>query len=214
MSILSRLHAEGQLPKYKRDLVQKMKRLRTELQSQQPQVQTATILCMCNTFERLNRLPLSSDEQSGHCKIEVSREDIFEESYRQIMKMRPKDLKKRLMIKFRGEDGLDYGGIARSHATTRFHSLSRTLSLLFLHREWLYLLSHEMLNPYYGLFQYSRDDLYTLQINPNSAINPEHLSYFHFVGRVIGMAGRPFQLNCSVVTLCIHPSVCGRRVVL
>lgn len=60
-------------------------------------------------------------------------------------------MKKKLLIKFRGEDGLDYGGIAR---------------------EWLYLLSHEMLNPYYGLFQYSRDDVYTLQINPDSAINP------------------------------------------
>ena len=67
------------------------------------------------------------------------------------MKMRARDLKKKLHIKFRFEDGLDYGGIAR---------------------EWLYLLSHEMLNPYYGLFQYSRDDVYTLQINPNSAINP------------------------------------------
>jgi len=46
--------------------------------------------------------------------------------------------------------------------------------LLFIsvHREWLYLLSHEMLNPYYGLFQYSRDDIYTLQINPDSAVNP------------------------------------------
>ena len=83
------------------------------------------------------------------------------------MKMRPKDLRKRLMIKFKGEEGLDYGGIAR---------------------EWLYLLSHEMLNPYYGLFQYSRDDIYTLQINPDSSINPEHLSYFHFVGRIIGLA--------------------------
>ena len=65
--------------------------------------------------------------------------------------MRARDLKKKLHIKFRSEDGLDYGGIAR---------------------EWLYLLSHEMLNPYYGLFQYSRDDVYTLQINPDSAINP------------------------------------------
>lgn len=36
-----------------------------------------------------------------------------QESYRQIMKMRPKDLKKRLMVKFRGEEGLDYGGVAR-----------------------------------------------------------------------------------------------------
>lgn len=129
------------LPKYKRDLVQKLTALRQELQSAQP--------------------------QSGHCRLEVSREDIFEESYRLIMKMRPKDLKKRLMVKFRGEEGLDYGGVAR---------------------EWLYLLSHEMLNPYYGLFQYTRDDIYTLQINPDSSINPEHLSYFHFVGRVIGLA--------------------------
>lgn len=37
----------------------------------------------------------------------------IQESYRQIMKMRPKDLKKRLMVKFRGEEGLDYGGVAR-----------------------------------------------------------------------------------------------------
>jgi hypothetical protein len=37
----------------------------------------------------------------------------LQESYRQIMKMRPKDLRKRLMVKFRGEEGLDYGGVAR-----------------------------------------------------------------------------------------------------
>jgi len=86
----------------------------------------------------------------------VSRDEIFEESYRQIMKMSPKDLKKKLMVKFRTEDGLDYGGIAR---------------------EWLHLLSRQMLNPYYGLFQYSRDNAYTLQINPNSAVNPvSHVS--------------------------------------
>jgi HECT-domain (ubiquitin-transferase) len=27
-----------------------------------------------------------------------------------------------------------------------------------------------------------------LQINPDSGINPDHLSYFHFVGRIIGLA--------------------------
>lgn len=67
------------------------------------------------------------------------------------MKMRAKDMRKRLMVKFRGEEGLDYGGVAR---------------------EWLYLLSREMLNPQYGLFQYSREDNYTLQINPDSSVNP------------------------------------------
>ena len=29
------------------------------------------------------------------------------------MKMRSKELRKRLMVKFKGEEGLDYGGIAR-----------------------------------------------------------------------------------------------------
>ncbi|XP_014229977.1 E3 ubiquitin-protein ligase SMURF2 isoform X1 [Trichogramma pretiosum] len=129
------------LPKYKRDLVAKLKCLRAELNALQP--------------------------QTGHCRLEVSRSEIFEESYRLIMKMRPKDMRKRLMVKFRGEEGLDYGGVAR---------------------EWLYLLSHEMLNPQYGLFEYSRDDNYTLQINADSGINPEHLSYFHFAGRIIGVA--------------------------
>ncbi|KAL3876572.1 hypothetical protein ACJMK2_034407 [Sinanodonta woodiana] len=129
------------VPKYKRDLVHKMKTLKQDLQAIQP--------------------------QGGHCRMEVSREEIFEDSYRQVMKMRAKDLRKRLMVKFKGEEGLDYGGVAR---------------------EWLYLLSHEMLNPYYGLFQYARDDIYTLQINPDSGVNPEHLSYFHFVGRIIGIA--------------------------
>ncbi|XP_055380925.1 E3 ubiquitin-protein ligase Smurf1 [Condylostylus longicornis] len=129
------------LPKYRRDLVGKCRALRTELQALQP--------------------------QSGHCRLEVSRSEIFEESYRLIMKMRPKDMRKRLMVKFRGEEGLDYGGVAR---------------------EWLHLLSREMLNPQYGLFQYSRDDHYTLQINPDSGVNPDHLSYFHFVGRILGIA--------------------------
>ncbi|GAU88682.1 hypothetical protein RvY_01332 [Ramazzottius varieornatus] len=129
------------LPKYKRDLIIKLNALRAELQQLQP--------------------------QSGHCRIEVSREGIFEESYRYILKFRAKDLRKRLMVKFRGEDGIDYGGVAR---------------------EWLYLLSHELLNPFYGLFQYSRDDIYTLQINCDSFVNPDHLSYFHFAGRILGLA--------------------------
>ena len=43
---------ESPVPKYKRDLVQKMKILRQELQNLQP--------------------------QGGHCRMEVSRDEIFE----------------------------------------------------------------------------------------------------------------------------------------
>ena len=93
---------------------------------------------------------------SGHCRLEVSREDIFEESYRCLMKMKTKQLRKKLMVKFRGEEGIDYGGVAR---------------------EWIYLLSREMLNPDYGLFAYTRQDLYTLHINPRSHVNPVSLQF-------------------------------------
>ena len=51
--------------------------------------------------------------QPGNCQIKVRRNHIFEDSYADIMRQTPSDLKKRLMIKFDGEDGLDYGGLSR-----------------------------------------------------------------------------------------------------
>lgn len=103
----------------------------------------------------------------GQCHVKVRRTHIFEDSYAEIMRQQPTDLKKRLMIKFDGEDGLDYGGVSR---------------------EFFFLLSHEMFNPFYCLFEYSAHDNYTLQINPHSGINPEHLNYFKFIGRILGLA--------------------------
>lgn len=50
---------------------------------------------------------------SGQCHVKVRREHIFEDSYAEIMRQNPNELKKRLMIKFDGEDGLDYGGLSR-----------------------------------------------------------------------------------------------------
>jgi len=38
------------------------------------------------------------------------------------------------------------------------------------------------------LFEYSANDNYTLQISPNSGVNNNHLAYFYFVGRIVGMA--------------------------
>ena len=50
---------------------------------------------------------------TGQCHVKVRRSHIFEDSYEQIMRQSAGDLKKRLMIKFDGEDGLDYGGLSR-----------------------------------------------------------------------------------------------------
>uniref|UniRef100_A0A8B9MA94 E3 ubiquitin-protein ligase NEDD4-like n=1 Tax=Accipiter nisus TaxID=211598 RepID=A0A8B9MA94_9AVES len=102
-------------------------------------------------------------------EMKIHRTTILEDSYRRIIAVKRADfLKARLWIEFDGEKGLDYGGVAR---------------------EWFFLLSKEMFNPYYGLFEYSATDNYTLQINPNSGLcNEDHLSYFKFIGRVAGMA--------------------------
>ena len=52
--------------------------------------------------------------------------------------------------------------------------------------EWFYLLSKEMFNPSYCLFEYAAFDNYTLQISPNSNVNPDHLLYFRFIGACAG----------------------------
>jgi len=106
---------------------------------------------------------------SNKFEIKVHRSSILEDSYRSVNTVsRPELLKTKLWVEFDGEVGLDYGGVAR---------------------EWFFLLSKEMFNPYYGLFEYSAMDNYTLQINPMSGLCCEdHLSYFKFIGRVAGMA--------------------------
>ncbi|XP_071766362.1 E3 ubiquitin-protein ligase NEDD4 isoform X1 [Centroberyx gerrardi] len=102
-------------------------------------------------------------------EMKLRRNAVLEDSYRRILSVKRADfLKARLWVEFEGEKGLDYGGVAR---------------------EWFFLISKEMFNPYYGLFEYSATDNYTLQINPNSGLcNEDHLSYFKFIGRVAGMA--------------------------
>ena len=79
-------------------------------------------------------------------------------------KRHPSEFRKKLFLNFEGEEGLDYGGVSR---------------------EFFYLISREIANPNYGLFQQTAN--YTLQVNPNSktAMGNDHLLYFQFVGRIV-----------------------------
>ncbi|KAF9432328.1 hypothetical protein BGZ76_010958 [Entomortierella beljakovae] len=129
----------------------------------------------------------------GQCHMKVRRSHIFEDSYHEIMRQSPTDLKKRLMIKFEGEDGLDYGGLSR---------------------EFFFLLSHEMFNPFYCLFEYSAHDNYTLQINPHSNINSEHLNYFKFIGRVVGLAIFHRRLLDAFFIVSFYKMILKKRVTL
>ncbi|KAI0319606.1 hypothetical protein OF83DRAFT_1281822 [Amylostereum chailletii] len=124
-------------------------------------------------------------------EVRLRRGWVFEDSFASVMRLRPEDLKKRLMVRFEGEDGLDYGGVSR---------------------EWFFLLSHEMFNPSYGLFEYSAHDNYTLQINPASGVNPEHLDYFKFIGRCLGLAIFHHRFLDAYFVPSMYKMILGKRV--
>ncbi|GAA6056481.1 hypothetical protein JCM3770_007023 [Rhodotorula araucariae] len=103
----------------------------------------------------------------GGCRIIVRREHLFEDAFAEVMKYPGEELRKRLMVSFKHEEGVDFGGVSR---------------------EFFFILSHEIFNPSYCLFEPTEKTSYTLQVNPNSGINEDHLSYFQFVGRCVGLA--------------------------
>jgi len=101
-------------------------------------------------------------------KIMVRRDKLLDDARVKVMQLSKHELRKnKLFICFQGEEGLDYGGPAR---------------------EFFYLLSRELFNPYYGLFEYSASDMYTVQISSMSTYQDHVLEWFHFAGRVIGVA--------------------------
>jgi hypothetical protein len=104
----------------------------------------------------------------GKLKLHIRREHLLEDAFNKIMAASKKDLQKcKLYVTFDREEGLDYGGPSR---------------------EFFFLLSRELFNPYYGLFEYSANDTYTVQVSPMSAFVDNQHEWFRFSGRVLGLA--------------------------
>ncbi|XP_062900117.1 E3 ubiquitin-protein ligase HECW1-like isoform X1 [Mobula hypostoma] len=104
----------------------------------------------------------------GKIKLIIRRDHLLEGTFNQVMAYSRKDLQRnKLFVTFVGEEGLDYSGPSR---------------------EFFFLLSQELFNPYYGLFEYSANDTYTVQISPMSAFVENHLEWFRFSGRILGLA--------------------------
>ncbi|XP_061614621.1 E3 ubiquitin-protein ligase HECW1 isoform X3 [Phyllopteryx taeniolatus] len=104
----------------------------------------------------------------GKIKLLIRREHLLEGTFNQVMSYSRKELQRnKLYVTFLGEEGLDYSGPSR---------------------EFFFLLSQELFNPYYGLFEYSANDTYTVQISPMSAFVENHLEWFRFSGRILGLA--------------------------
>ncbi|CBY07488.1 unnamed protein product [Oikopleura dioica] len=112
----------------------------------------------------------------GKIKMPLERDAFVRDAFNFLRHKSVKQLQRqKLQITFRGEEGLDYSGPSR---------------------EFFYLVSHHLFNPYYNWFEYSDADDYTVQISRHSLYNCSHdkemvsacKEWFRFIGRILGLA--------------------------
>lgn len=118
-----------------------------------------------NYFDRKLHVDL---KDSSKLAINIRRDQVFLDSYRSLFfKSKDEFRTSKLEVAFKGEAGIDAGGVTR---------------------EWYQVLSRQMFNPDYALFTPVASDVTTFHPNRTSYVNPEHLSFFKFIGRIIGKA--------------------------
>ncbi|KAI1279696.1 hypothetical protein F5Y07DRAFT_357515 [Xylaria sp. FL0933] len=109
---------------------------------------------------------LTHKNYTQHLVINVRRECLVDDSLQQVSEVvgsGSEDIKKALRIEFRGEEGVDGGG---------------------LRKEWFLLLVREVFNPDHGLFVYDEDSRFCY-FNPNTF---ETSDQYFLVGVVLGLA--------------------------
>ncbi|KAL6511581.1 hypothetical protein OROGR_021178 [Orobanche gracilis] len=130
------------------------------------------------------------DHHHSPLRISVRRAYILEDSYNQLRMRSAQDLKGRLTVHFQAEEGIDAGGLTR---------------------EWYQLLSRVIFDKGALLFTTVGNES-TFQPNPNSVYQTEHLSYFKFVGRVVGKALFDGQLLDVHFTRSFYKHILGAKV--
>ncbi|KAM0284582.1 hypothetical protein ACHAQH_001948 [Verticillium albo-atrum] len=114
-----------------------------------------------------------------HLTLDVRRDCLVEDSLAAVSEVigsGSEDIKKRLRIEFRGEEGYDAGG---------------------LRKEWFLLLVREVFNPEHGMFTYD-DESQLCYFNPNSF---ETSDQFFLVGVVMGLA----IYNSTILDVALPP---------
>lgn len=116
--------------------------------------------------QQMRKLRSQASRRHGSLRLTIRRANVFDDAYRQLSLRHADELRGRLHVTFANEEGVDAGGLSR---------------------EFFGILAKEMFNPNYALFT-STEDGCTFQPNQHSTINPDHLDYFRFVGRIVGKA--------------------------
>lgn len=134
-----------------------------------------------------------SQEHAGQViSLNVRRDQVFLDSYKALYFKLADEIKKaRLSVRFQGEEGVDAGGVTR---------------------EWYQVLSRQIFNPDYALFSPVAADKTTFHPNRTSWVNPEHLSFFKFVGRIIGKAIYDFRVLDCHFSRAVYKKILGKPV--
>ena len=114
-----------------------------------------------------HQLGASSNSNVASTRLSVRRSEVFMDSYYQLRARSVAEMKGKLSVQFTGEEGVDAGGLVR---------------------EWFGILAREIFNPNYALFRTAGGKASTFHPNPASFVNPDHLSFFHFCGRIMAKA--------------------------
>lgn len=125
-------------------------------------------------------------------QLSVRRDQVFLDSFKSLYFKSADEMKYgKLSVRFHGEEGVDAGGVTR---------------------EWFQVLARGMFNPNYALFIPVASDRTTFHPNRLSGVNQEHLTFFKFIGRIIGKAlyeGRVLDCHFSRP---VYKRILGRAV--
>ncbi|KAI8349558.1 hypothetical protein B0O80DRAFT_501281 [Mortierella sp. GBAus27b] len=125
-------------------------------------------------------------------QMNIRRDMVFMDSFSHWQARTGDDIKySKLNVRFHGEEGVDGGGVTR---------------------EWFQVLARQMFNPDYAMFKTSAADKLTYQPNRASGVNPDHLMFFKFIGRVIGKAIYDGRLLDAYFTRSFYKHILGRPV--
>ncbi|KAJ9566660.1 hypothetical protein OSB04_002626 [Centaurea solstitialis] len=110
--------------------------------------------------------PMVMNEYDDIHEVVFDRSQLLAESFVYITHEDPERLRRGLFMEFKDEEATGPGVL----------------------REWFFLLSQEIFNVKTGLFVACPDDPRRFFPNPASKVDPLHLQYFHFAGRLIALA--------------------------
>lgn len=75
-----------------------------------PSQKTSGFRTKLDTFYRH---PALQRDEEGRCTLVVSRDNLLQSGYNEVMAKAPSDLKKLMIIRFHGEEGDDAGGLSK-----------------------------------------------------------------------------------------------------